>query len=198
MKKLLFLLVILLIGAGARRWIPPAGSSPPPGYTLVYDASAAITNVAKIGDIGNRTYNGQYQYNDSIARSIGKITVRLTAASGDISGKTYTVRIWTMSGSNLGSNVASSSGVSGNNSWSATDVDFLFSPAYTISTSTNYAVTIDQGADDSTNYASGLFGLKALFPTTAWPAGLGQWDGSGNNQFSDGSYNLNMNLYTQP
>lgn len=173
-----------------------AGGSPPSGYTLVYDAFTAGNNAQAFGDTTNTYYLGEANYNDSVARAIGKISVRLTKSVGSITGKTYTVRIWSMTGNALNTVLASTTGVTGSDAWSNTAVDFTFASPYTISTGTNYSVTVDAGGTDALNYASAFFNNTGA--SAPWPCDYGIWTDAKANLALFSGYYAEMKLYTSP
>jgi hypothetical protein len=114
--------------------------------------SGEYQSMFSIGTSAGNYYAGQYEwYDDTTARCVCKVTFTLTA-QGSITGKTYVARIWSLSGTSLDTQQGASTGVTGSNSWSATDVDFTFSTCVNISASTYYAITLDNGGDDDTNY----------------------------------------------
>lgn len=173
--------------------VPPVG-----GYTLL-ESSLTTANAWPIGDTANGAtqdiYAGQLNWSNASARNIGKVVIKMTKTAGSITGKTYTCRIWTMSGTTLGTNVASSTSVVGSDSWSATDVDFIFSSPYLTTGSTNYAFTIDSGdvTGDGSNYAS------AYFQNATPIAGdLAYWDVSKANTAAFSGFNFGMAIYTTP
>lgn len=174
---------------------PPA----PAGYTLVYNATnTGSANENNFGDTTSTYYTGALYYNDSTARTIGKIGFRVAKKTGSITSKTFTVRLWSMSGSSLNTELATSAGITGDNSWTNTSiVDFIFSTPYTISTGVNYAITIDAGGTDGSNYATGYFNGTGSFPSPM-PADRGFWRSDKLLQAQNSGYNTEMKLYTTP
>lgn len=174
---------------------PPA----PAGYTLVYNATN--TGSANENNFGNATdsyYTGALYYNDSTVRTIGKIGFRVAKKTGSITSKTFTVRLWNMSGSSLNTQLAATSGITGDDSWTNTSiVDFIFASPYTISTGVNYAITIDAGGTDGSNYATGYFNGTGSFPSPM-PADRGFWRSDKTLYASNSGYNTEMKLYTSP
>jgi hypothetical protein len=117
----------------------------------------------------------------------------LSKESGSISSKTYNVRIYSQSGKNLNAVLASSSDVTGSNSWSTTTVDFTFTTSYAVSTGTNYAFVIDANSADDTNYAK-----LHDDSVTAVAGGFATW-GSGKvilEDFAD-TYNPAIKIYRE-
>jgi hypothetical protein len=77
--------------------------------------------------------------------NICKVSVELGEVTGDISGLTYTVRIWSVDGGDdLDTELGTSSGVTGSNAWGGF-VEFEFPSSCSLTASTTYAVTVDQG-----------------------------------------------------
>ena len=102
----------------------------------------------------NRSYyfyaGGQYV---GTGETVCKIGFQLSAA-GDISARTFNAKIFNCnadSGYNLGSLIATSNGITGNNSWSYTDVVFTFATPVTLTNGFGYAITIDNGVVDESN-----------------------------------------------
>ncbi len=170
-----------------------APSSGAPTYTLLYDSVTAQTGGWPVGDVGNHTYAGVLQFTDSVSRTIGKVSVKLDKSAGSITGKTFRVKIWSMTGDALNAVLATSDAVTGSDAWSATLVDFVFSTPYTTTGSTNYGITIDMGGSDGSNYASGYNTTPSLIP-----GHLGFWNAAGSqiNDFSD--YDFQVKIYTTP
>lgn len=165
------------------------------GYTLLYNSITSGTDQWPFTYLATneRFYAGGLYFTDASARTIGKITIKMVKAAGSITGKTYTVRLWTLTGSALNSNVASSDGVTGSDSWSATEVDFIFSTPYTTTGSTNYGITIDAGTSDASNYAAAYNKTPQNIPgDLAW------WSSSKSLDTSFNTYNLQMKIYTTP
>lgn len=107
-----------------------------------------------LGETTDRYYVGLSGWSDASARTICKLRFKLSLGAGSITGKTYKAAIYTMSGLNLDTLVGSAStGVTGNNSWSETDVIFTM-PDVVLSASTSYAfVCYMDGTADASNYA---------------------------------------------
>lgn len=112
----------------------------------------AGTQVGELGagSDGSAAYVGQISYDPGANITVCKITATLSAV-GTISGQTWRMEIWTLSGNDLDTLVQASSGVTGNNGWSETEVDFTFAGA-ALSSGTGYAVVLTMGAADAANY----------------------------------------------
>jgi len=165
------------------------------GYTLVYNSINTGTDQWPFGSTatGERYYASQKDFSDASALAIGKVVFKLVKAAGSITGNTYRARIWTVTGNNLDTNVATSDGVTGSDFWSATEVDFIFSTPYTTTGSTNYTITIDSGADSASNYAAAYNRTPSAIPgSLAWH----QASKVLNQEFS--TYDLQMKIYTSP
>jgi len=111
-----------------------------------------------IGETDDNYFIGQGYFQPNFTQCVCKITIEMSS-SGDISGKTYYMKIWAATGAweNLPTNyLAKSSGVTGDNAWSGTLVEFSFSTCVNMSASSYYHITIDQdgAASDATNFAS--------------------------------------------
>lgn len=141
------------------------------GGTLLYDAmTGASTSSGNVcGHSPNYYYTGAI-VNDSTSRSITKVALKITAV-GSITGKTWTVRLWNVSGTTLsGGALGTSNGVTGVDSWSATEVEFTFSSP--VSVGNNYAITLDPNgvSGDTSNRVTLHYANTAEssspFPTT--------------------------------
>lgn len=106
------------------------------------DYASGVQNL-EISDLDIRYYVGQGAWKNASARCICKVVLKLTKAAGDISGKTYNVRIWDMDGTALNKQLGASANVTGSNSWNETSVEFSFASCVSLSASTNYAITVN-------------------------------------------------------
>lgn len=166
------------------------------GYTLLYNSFFAGGSTVYVCYSNTYYYAGQGYFNDS-ARTIGKVAFKVTA-TGTISGKTYYARIWTQSGDNLATNVATSDGVTGVNAWSASEVEFVFSTPYTTTGSTNYTITIDAGSADSSNYIQAYYVATASAPTPP-PGNLAyQFWNTGMYPTESTANEIQIKIYTTP
>ena len=139
------------------------------------------------GNDADRYYVGQYNWQNASARCICKVSLTLTK-QGSITGKTYVARIWSQSGSNLGTQQGASTGVTGSDAWSSTLVDFEFASCINLSASTNYAITLDNSATDGTNYVS----ITAVANTITGTSG---WWGSDKAIVNDSGSDLSMKIW---
>lgn len=78
------------------------------------------------------------------------VTFSISRVAGDISGKTYTAKVYSTNSLSLGTLIATSTGIVGNNAWSASEVEFSF--ASPVAMQQNYVVLVDQGGYDTSNY----------------------------------------------
>lgn len=177
-------------------WIQPSRFATAGGFTLLDDTITSGTDTWAFGDgTGGHYYAGQYLWSNASARTLGKVAFKLTKSAGDISGLTYTARLWSNSSGALGTELATSSGVTGNNSWSATTVEFEFITPYTTTGGTDYHITIDSGSTGSgSDYASAYF-----LASTGLPGGLAWWaaDKSNSIEFT-ASHEAQLKIYTTP
>jgi hypothetical protein len=106
---------------------------------------------------------GDWVLGDYPDNPICKVIAKISKTAGDISGKTFVLRVWTDDSRDLGTNVCSSGGITGNNSWSATSLEIdltnctgasCSASGCSLSASTNYHFTMDMGETDDSNYAS--------------------------------------------
>lgn len=140
------------------------GSCPPDGSPS--QDNDATGSVGAIGIFNDNYYQGQSGWSDASARTICKIAWKLTYVSGTVTGQTYVTKIWSLNGTSLDTVLATSSGVSGSASWSATWVVFEFPTPYTTTGSASYAFTIDHGAADATKEIQLVFGTSTGAPGT--------------------------------
>jgi hypothetical protein len=118
-------------------------------------------------------YSGQGRWSNASARTINKIAFNLTKSAGSISAKTYSCKIWTMTGTyNLDVLQATSDGVTGDNGWSSTWVEFTFSTPFPTTGGVAYAFTLDIGGTDGSNYAS----LSYSSSVSTFPGGNDYWN----------------------
>lgn len=198
-KKLFFVLFLFaaLVGAGNRVANRGVVSG---GYTLIYDGyvSGSGTGAWPLGSEGNFFYAGVAHWSDSTARTIGKVTAKMTG-HGSISGKTFTCKIWSVTGGGanieLNSVLATSDAVTGVDAWSLSDVDFIFSTPYTTAGgSTNYHITFEMsGAVSGTNYAD-LFHQN----TSAVAGNISSWTSAPAAVNDNASFDLQIKIYTTP
>jgi hypothetical protein len=124
-------------------------------------------------------------------RDVCQINFYLDSANGDISGKTYTVRLWTVDGNDLDTEIGTSTGVTGDNGWSEEFVSFTFASPVSLTSSTEYAFTLDQGGVDGTNYVSVFFDTADGDARTH----LARWDNTGAMTTEWTDFDLNEQWY---
>jgi hypothetical protein len=162
--------------------------------------AAGISQTSNDGDgiiyaaLDTNRYQGQRDWSNASARNICQIDFMLSLGAGTITGLTFVARIWTMSGTSLDANVASSSGVSGSQGWSASWVSFAFSSPYTTTGGTNYGITIDDGGTSSgSNYA-----VVRKNSTTGGLAGdYEKWNAAKSFQIGSGGPDIAIKIYWQ-
>lgn len=130
--------------------LPTAGGA---GPTLLYDTITGTTS-AGVQVCGFNSANYYFTgpiISDTATRNISKVTVQIDAV-GTINTKTWTARIWSVLAGNLLTQLGISNGVTGDNSWSASNVDFSFASPVSTASST-YAITLDPNSEtgDSAN-----------------------------------------------
>lgn len=167
-------------------------------YTLVYDCYTASNFNTDIGVATDQVYAGT-RYNDASARNLSKITFKLTKGGGSITGKTYKARLWSLSGTALDTELAVSSGVSGDDAWNATSVDFIFVSPFTTTGGTDYAITVsEEGSADAVNYAYVAYNSTGGMPSPPSGAARGIWQ-SNKAQFANNSgFACEMKAYVSP
>jgi hypothetical protein len=130
------------------------------GGSCPADGSPSITQAGDGANIQNinssllLTQTGQlWQTNTAV--TMCKAAFSLYKVAGDISGKTYVVKVYSMTGCTLNTLLATSDGVTGVNGWFLTDVVFNFSTPVALSANTDYAIVVTTtGAADGANYAA--------------------------------------------
>ena len=209
--KLRFILILsLALGAAitarlaaANYFIPwSSGGGGPASYTLLYDCitSVAAGTTRNCGESTTNYYNGPV-VTDTVSRAIGKITIRVSSVVGDVSGKSYVCRIWNQSSGNLTTVQATSAAVAGNNSWSDTAVDFVFSPAVTVGATWAFAIDPNNATADGSNYirTSWIFSGACVSPFPSSSSGFTVWNSTGGGVDGGGATNkMVSNIYTSP
>jgi hypothetical protein len=151
---LLLLLASPLYAAGGMSLMIAGGGSgaAAPSCTVGYDyyTGATYHSALSVGSEDNNYYGGQNDYNPVATHSICAISYKLTAVGFYVAvntGATYDAL--------PASFLATSSGVTGNNSWSDTEVTFTFVTPVTMSNGTTYKVSLwMDGNSDASNYVS--------------------------------------------
>ena len=165
MKKIILVLLIVLIAlpCWAKLDIRPFVGGVEAGGdcdTVVFSNTGDITGDGDISDENDMAILAQ-SYNEASQHVPCKLTATLTYKTGDITGVDFYMIIATRTGDNLDlPPVATSDSVTGNNSWSASEVPFEFSSPPTLSASTDYflAIWMDSNQngvlEDSDDYAA--------------------------------------------
>jgi|GEM_PF-3728434 len=143
-------------------------------------SSATAQNATWAVDDGD-SRAGQGDWTEAAPHTICGADVMLSLGGGDISAKTYRVKIYAEAGSRtLGALLATSDPVTGNNSWSSTVVQFTFSTPYVTTGSTEYHFTVEADqAPDGVNFAN----LHRSSTTSSIPGGFELWDDVGATTF---------------
>lgn len=125
--------------------------------TPLINGFTAGTTAGAIGDSANHGYAGTSTFTVGSTTVICAISYKLSRTAGDISGKSYYFKIWSMTDTALNEVLTTTAAITGSNSWSQTEVKANLISNLTLSAGTNYAITVDVGggAADGTNYASG-------------------------------------------
>jgi hypothetical protein len=167
-------------------------------YTLLWDSFNAGTSSWPIGGEGlGYGLGGVRNWVDASARTIGKVSVKLLKSGGDISGQTYTCKIYTSdpgATNNFQTLLATSNSVAGSNAWSNTIVDFIFPTPYTTTGGVAYNFVFGTNSNDNTNYASGYH----TDSNTMADATLGSWNYSGLSAGVYGGLDFQAQIYTTP
>lgn len=167
----LLLAVICTVSADRRRLLGARNVAGAAACNTIQDQnSAAVTGSLGAGSDPTAYYTGHQDYDPGATYTGCKISAVLSA-NGTISGKTLTMKVWTQSGTALGSILSTSASLAGTNSWSQTVVNFDFSSSPINWTNGSlYSITIDFAGTDAANYvpmhytASGnLVGVSAIW-----------------------------------
>lgn len=184
-------------------------ASAPVTYTQIYNAWDASTNTENIGDTTNTVYRGFNAFNDGTTRVLGKMQFKLTKVAGNISGKTFRCKIWTVATASVPGGatpvnalyilLATSAPVGGDNGWSLAAVDFVFSAPYTLNSGQPYAITLDMdnGSVDATNYAAAYFNSNGGFPAPL-PANRALWRQDLSLFGQNSGFNVQARLFVTP
>jgi len=116
-------------------------------------------------------------YIPASTKQICKIGFQFIRGSGDVTDKTYTCKIWTMSGTALDAVITN--GTSGSKAsdgwWTATWVIFEFSGNPTMTADVTYCITVET-ADDATNYQGAYYTYGGALYNGS---GSGKWTSAG-------------------
>jgi hypothetical protein len=148
------LLLAALVTVQANPFLIAFGS--PPTATCPADGSPSSqtdqsTQAYRCGQTTDDINTGMSGWNDGgTPRTICKLAFETTAINGDVSAKTYTAKIYTLSGANLGALQATSDNVTG--VAAAGWIVFQFSTPFTTSASTSYALIFGPASADASNF----------------------------------------------
>jgi hypothetical protein len=123
--------------------------------TTVYaENTSAYADYEFIGlGTNNNYYMGQHNYAPGENINVCAVVVKLRVIGVDVSDHTLYAHIFDQDGNNLDTELGVSGGVTGNNSWSDTEVTFSFSPAVSLSGGTNYAIVLRDADSEATHAA---------------------------------------------
>lgn len=124
--------------------------------TLAISNWAAGSNLRSVGDADGRYYGGTSNITFSTSTQICRVDFQLTKGStATITTNTYNVVIATnnATSANVSSPVGVSTGVTGNDSWSTTWVQFNFSTPVTLNPGTNYCFLVKSDKASLVSYA---------------------------------------------
>jgi hypothetical protein len=163
--------------------------------TTVSSCTPTITGTDGVSQTGAVYYKGTATTLTS-GDAICNVSIKMTKTGGDISGKTYKVFIYSLSGNDLGTLLATSDAVTGSNSWSQTTVSFGFSSPYTVSSTATYAIVVGlspyPAVDyEGTNYATADFG------DNCGAFHMSQWNSSGTRSNDWPALSLSMTITKQ-
>ncbi len=107
-----------------------------------------------IGVSTNEYMAGQIAYDPGSNKTICRVDFYFTSVVGNISTKTFNSRIYTISGTTLGSLLGTSDNVSGSGIGGAGWVQFDFSTPVAITTGSDYAILVTMNETDVSNYVT--------------------------------------------
>lgn len=168
MRKSLLLIILAILLVASPSWAAGLGPMILGGGVVAAGGGAScpadgspdinITGPDTLGlfTLDDRGYGGGIYYNTTAEKNICKLGFYLLSIGGNISGKTYTMKIWQLAAPNsaLPANPitnGTSATISGATMAAGNWYYFSFSGNPTVAQSTNYAFTIDQGGGDESN-----------------------------------------------
>ncbi len=157
-----------------------------------YEEWTSGTTDFGIGVTAGNYYSGFF-WTPSENKCFCRVTFCITKVAGDISGKTFVVEFWTTTGTSLNEKLGSTTGVTGNNSWSVTTQAFDFSTHQQTTASTTYAVTITMNEVDASNNAK-----IYLDGSGTWAnANAARWNSDGSIGSNLTTYDARASIYTE-
>ena len=145
-----------------------------------------------VGSANNRYYIGT-TYNYGTEKTLCRADVMMKKAAGSITGKTFTVEVYTLSGNDLNALQGTSDGVTGSDAWNLTWVEFTFSSPFVLSASTDYGIVVTMNEADGSNYAD-----TRDDATGAWASGnIRAWDNTKTAAADWASADWTFKLYSQ-
>lgn len=134
--------------------------------TLLYDGINPTAEGAwDFCDQASHNYAGNYNFTVSANCTVTDLKFKLSKTAGSITGLTFLAAIYSQSTNDMNAAIGTSTGVTGDNTWAKTTVNFNFSSPMSLVTGTNYAVVIYQnGTIGNTNYASAWYTTPTVIP----------------------------------
>ena len=117
---------------------------------------------------------GIYNWSPASSGSVCRVKFTLTKAAGSITAKTFYAQVYTISGNAQGTLLGESDGVAGSDSWSLTNVSFEFATPASVSSGTNYIISITMKEADAANYARGFSATQVGYDTRRWDSAKAQ------------------------
>jgi hypothetical protein len=133
---------------------------------------------------------GQLNYSPSSTKTICKIDVWFAAEIGNADSRTFTLKIWSLTGANLNTVVSSgtSNPIAGSTISAPQWVTFDGLNA-TLNSGTSYAITVDGGAVDASNYFTCYVGATTITGT------FNRWDSAGTSYGGVWDHDFCIKLY---
>src|SRR5574340_127761 len=193
MKKLIILVLLLAYPAHAQvisgQFSGILGQSAGGGGSCSATPLIDFETYSSGGQVGND--DAHYYGGNGVAitgtKCICKVSFSLYA-HGTITSKSYTAKIWTLSGNNLNTLLGTSDAVTGS-SWSHVFVDFSFPTCVSVSDAT-VAVTLDQGGTDGTNFVDMDYATS-----NGYTGSYDRWNSAKTSQAANASQDRELKLY---
>lgn len=142
------------------------GGSCTSGCSSVATYSEGAVSVSnEIGSGANYYYQGMI-FQDTESRCLCRIDLRMRYNTGDPSSKIFTIRVWTLTGTTLNSEIGTSDTVTGVYDYGL--YSFTFTTHVLLEANTSYAITVDMGGTDAAANAR-CYGTGS----SVWA--IGQW-----------------------
>lgn len=173
MKLLLFIIALVALSAGGQNltlsdgaFVGSLGPAVAGSASCPSDGSPDVTSDGAstqiITDSDAYRFHGAF-YTPAATKQLCKVGFKLKTGAGDVSAKTYTAYVYSLSGTTLDTVLATSSAVAGTAiPGTAGTVIFTFSGNPTLTGGTQYAIVVSSGETDAVNYILGYYGTGSV------------------------------------